>query len=551
MDLRKLFPKIADEKVNYLIKGNWPKMYVENTGRAVVKSIGNCHINIVRMLQSVQKALRDDREPVIDILCMCYEEVSIKRTVVNDIKLSLKYSELPESIFVENLPDHNRKWIGLKIGGKEARIWFAHGSGKKYYNIKGWRPFLENRDKKGRVVPNKWWCLWFYEFDSFDMWTPADVQQCVATLERGGDCHEEFHILIEQNEPIPGGCGSWTLAFYDQKMKEEQVRKDLVEGKIVNSLLDKNDRSLAREIIVYKKYSLMDFGLGDYWKFTSAEQRATINTLYLADRETFDWVYAGKKITGNLAVFKNLRKEEHFGRWANFKPTYLSIGIDYGNLDACCCVLRGVEMGEPQKDIRVQDGMYYCWHSNRWKETLMPREMTQKWTGGEKWGITGSPVENVAFEHKDITTWLYGDALNFIKFCCQKFPYNQIYVYLEYADGNSGFYVQELNGCLRGYQAQVVPNWYKGQISDRILVDKLMIAKKCYKIEGEELWEARTSLQYVDRVEREDKDLKIMDETSRYEQKYFDLNDACWYCWPSDVQESVKGFLLGTESGQK
>lgn len=540
MDLRSLLPKIADEKVDFLINRNWPKMYVENTGRAVVKSIGNCHINIVRLIQSLSEALKDDNCPVLDILCMCYEEVSIKRTVVNDIKLSLKYSELPENIFFDNLPDHNRKWISIRIGNKEARIWFAHGSGKKYYNIKGWRPFLENRNKVGKIIPNKWWCLWFYEFDSFDLWTPGDVQQCVATLERGGDCHDEFHILIEQNEPMPGGCGSWTLAFYEQKLKEEQVRQDLMSGKIVNSLIGKDDKALSRKIIVYKKYSILDFPLSDYWKFTSPEQRATINTLFLADRETFDWVYAGKRITGNLAVFKNLSKEHHYGLFNAFKPTYLSIGIDYGNLDGCCCVLRGVEINEDKKDIKVQDGMYYCWHSNRWKETFVPKKMNNQFLEGYRFG----EVENKPYCHKDITTWLYDDALSFIKFCANMFPYNQIYVFLEYADANSPFYVQELNNCLQGYQVQVVPNWYKGQISDRILIDKLMIAKNVYKICGKELWEARTSLQYIDSVEKEDKDLKVMDQTEKYEQKYFDLNDACWYCWPADVQESIKSYLI-------
>lgn len=540
MNLTSLLPKIAYDKLKYLKNKNWPKMFVENTGRAVVKSIGNCHIVIARLIESLRDNLLDEKNTVLDVLCICYEEVAIKRTVVNDIKLSLKYSELPEEIFVDNLPDHNRKWISIRIGKKEARIWFAHGSGKKYYNIKGWRPYLENRNSFGKISPNQWWCLWFYEFDSFEKWTPGDVQQCIATLERGGDCHPEFHVLIEQNEPLAGGCGAWTLNFYEQKLKEEQIRKDLVSGRIMNSLLKSDDGSLSREIIVYKKYSILDFCMEDYWKFTSPEQRATINTLYLADRETFDWVYAGKKIAGGLAVFKNLTKEKHFGLFENFNPSYLSIGIDYGNIDGCCCVLRGVEISSDNKNIRVQDGLYYCWHSNRWKETFLPKSMNSSWTDDKCFG----EVENIPYQYRDITQWLYSDALSFIKFCSSKFPYNQIFVYLEYADANSPMYVEQLNQCLHGYQVQVVPNWYKGLITDRILIDKLMMSKNVYKIAGEELWEARTSLQYRDEVEREDKDLRIVDETFRYEQKYFDLNDACWYCWPADIQSTMKHYLI-------
>jgi hypothetical protein len=111
----------------------------------------------------------------------------------------------------------------------------------------------------------------------------------------------------------------------------------------------------SRPVIYYHHYSLLDFPESDFLKFTNAEQRQDMLQLYMADRDTFDWVYRAKPLAMQGVIFRTLNSELHFGYHDNFKPNILSIGVDIGQEDACAAVLSGMEV--KNEHVRIQDGM--------------------------------------------------------------------------------------------------------------------------------------------------------------------------------------------------
>jgi hypothetical protein len=138
--------------------------------------------------------------------------------------------------------------------------------------------------------------------------------------------------------------------YISKKINEEKIRLDMIAHDPQNVIL-----AGSRPVIYFHHYSLLDFPESDFLKFTNAEQRQDMLQLYMADRDTFNWVYRAKALAMAGVIFKTLDAEKHKGYHENFRPTILTIGVDIGQEDACAAVLSGMEIKD--KTVRIQDGL--------------------------------------------------------------------------------------------------------------------------------------------------------------------------------------------------
>jgi hypothetical protein len=248
-----------------------------------------------------------------------------------------------------------------------------------------------------------------------------------------------------------------------------------------------------------------------------------------------------------------LKYDLHFGMFPEFEvdnPTYdrIYVGVDFGNIDACCACACGVQFPKPatfrapEKKFRIQDGLAVAWHSNRWNECLLPdpTNLTQSLPGFHT--------------HKDVSQWVSSDLVNYLTLLVNKYPNTMIEVQLEYADIDTPSYISFLNKHFYMHpNIQFTPNWYKGVITDRIVTHQLIYNRPgVYKCANPYLWQAKTSLRYKENYkEKEDKEAEVLDNTTLLEQKYFDISDANDYEFSQEVQSTIKQALFSTLTYKK
>jgi len=389
-----------------------------HSGRACTKSTFFCILTLCRLMVI----------PHADVMVLGYEFSSMRKKVFSDFKkaaFEILHLNLNELEFHETAT--GELWIIVKMidptTGKlvKNKIWFEHVK-QGAEGLKGTRP----------SAGNSWIELRFYELTNFLDWNAEQIESTISTFIRNsyskiewnkvkefcdinglvypGEDEEwlykqtwyykewekftesKFVVTYEFNTPGSGDGGSWVMDWLVTKRKEDGV--------------------------YYQFNTWKDMTEYEQFKFLGPITIKKIKSLAKNDPVTYLHEYEGKLPYDGDLVFPNININTHLGKFENFNPDLLVIGIDVGRSDATVCTLSGFEFRE--KDLRVAFGMHNWYHSNR-KAEFTKDDIRQPFHTCELMQYANMIIEFCNMVHEE-------------------YPHKYIYLQMDYANEGKAFY---------------------------------------------------------------------------------------------------------------
>lgn len=437
---------------------------VLHSGRGVTKSTFFSIWDIWRLLQV----------PNCDMIVLGYEFSSMKKKVFADYKFAAKeILHIPDAQIEFHESEVGELWIKIKNRYGTNKIWFEHVKGGPE-SLKGLRP----------TPGNKWLTVRFYELTNFLGWNSEHIENTISTFIRncqGNIMWDKVEAYcLDHGYPYFDHDQQWIEQqdWYFEKWEEFMQSLFCVTYEFntpsagVNSgswVLDWLEIKKSERDCYYQFNTYLDMTEREKFKFLRPQAIKQIENVKNNDPITYNHVYLGKMPYDGDLTFPLLNKPQHFGRFENFEPDVLCIGIDVGRSDATVCVLNGFEFR--QRDLKVAFGMHCWYHCNRKAEFI-------------KDGV------RYKYEAHD----LYQTANMILEFCemvHREYPTSYIYFQMDYANEGKAFYDVCFPYNNTPVWLNVNKSWVKVLPEKRIdLVNQLTTVPQCFKIYDEGIYEA-------------------------------------------------------------
>lgn len=435
-----------------------------HSGRGVTKSTFFSLWDLWRLLQL----------PNVDMMVLGYEFSSMKKKVFADYKFAAKeILHIPDAQIEFHETEIGELWIKVKNRYGTNRIWFEHVKGGPE-SLKGLRP----------TPGNKWLCVRFYELTNFLQWNSENIENTISTFIRnchgiikwdeveaycahnGITCQRDNDTWLEDQEWYYENWEKFMDSMFCITYEFNTPSAGITNGAWVLDWLEikKNEAD-----VYYQFNTYLDMNSKERLKFLRPQALKQIENVKNNDPITYNHVYLGKMPYDGDLTFPLLNKSQHFGKFENFDPDVLCIGIDVGRSDATVCTLNGFSFRE--KDLQVALGMHCWYHCNRKAEFI-------------KDGV------RMRYEAHD----LYQTANMILEFCemvHREYPTQYIYFQMDYANEGKAFYDVCFPYNNTPPWLNVNKSWVKILPEKRIdLINSLSTLPECLKFYDEGTYEA-------------------------------------------------------------
>lgn len=435
-----------------------------HSGRGVTKSTFFSIWDLWRLLQT----------PNCDMIVLGYEFSSMKKKVFADYKFAAKeILHIPEAQIEFHETEMGELWVKIRNKWGTNKIWFEHVKGGPE-SLKGLRP----------TPGNKWIAVRFYELTNFQGWSSENIENTISTFIR--NCHG--NIIWDK---IKDYCNSHNLEYKDNNIEwleqQEWYYKDW--DRFMESLfcvtyefntpsagvtggswvLDWLEVKKKERDTYYQFNTYLDMTEKEKFKFLRPQALRQIENVKNNDPITYNHVYLGKMPYDGDLTFPLLNKNQHCGKFENFEPDVLCIGVDVGRSDATVCTLNGFSFRE--KDLQVALGMHCWYHCNRKAEFIKD----------------GVRCRYTAMDLFQTATMI----LDFCEMVHKEYPTAYIYFQMDYANEGKAFY----DVCFPYNQTpmwlNVNKSWVKILPEKRIdLINALTTVPECLKFYDVHTYEA-------------------------------------------------------------